>query len=181
MRRLGLLTTSVVICAVLGCATASHRVHLREPEELPRFAGRAGAFVYAESASAPAMVGRLSSDSLELYRSSDGVWYQREVRRAYSGGVQVAGYTLSDGRHVRFDGSVRRVGDSLAFERRVRARSMEAQQGPDSFVLPLREVRSVDVELPDTGRTVMAVAILTLFATTAFLFAAAASLSEPLL
>lgn len=149
------VTIAMGLVFVAGCATKTYVVNLREPGDLPVRSSFARTYPYSDSTWAPAVVGHLSEDSLSIYRPREGAWYRWKAGAVGDHGVAIGGYTLADGRHVSFLGQVRRAGDSLAFERSRWSHGMEARKGPDSFVLPLEGVRSVEVWFPDAGRTVM--------------------------
>jgi len=74
------------------------------------------------------------------------------MRRRGPDHAQAIHRTLANGRHVRFDGSVKRRGDQLEFERRWR--SME-KVDTTRVVHSVAEVQSIDVQVPSAGRTTL--------------------------
>ena len=140
-----------------GCATVSVPARLRSQDDFRPSARTSQAYELPDSAGMePRAWGLLATDSLVLYRpiseAGGATTYHRRVREVGSSGVEISGYTLANGRHVRFDGSVERRGDQLEFERRWR--SME-KVDTTRVVHSVAEVQSIDVQVPSAGRTTL--------------------------
>ena len=180
-----ILCATAVVLALSGCATVRVPVALRSEDDLQPAQGMTRLYMLPDSA-APAQGaaawGHLAGDSLVLYRPLDDVGgrqnYRRETRRLGKSGLSIGGYTLTDGRHVRFDGYVRRAGDQLEFQRRLAGRSMQKVETPDRFTLLASDLRSLDVWIPDVGQTMVMVGVIALVGAVGFALAVASSLRE---
>jgi len=172
--------------ALGGCAIARVPVAIRTEADARPLEGQTRIDLLPESSvpSGARGFGQFMGDSFVVYRpieQKEGApAYRRDVLRMGKDGIELSGYTLGDGRHVRFKGAMRRVGDQLVFHRARPGRSMEKVETPSAFSLAVGDVRSVDVFLPDTGQTVMVIGMVTLMTLTALGLAFKAEMSEPL-
>ena len=175
----------IALLMTCGCATVRQPVALRAADDAVAMTGATRLFVLPDSAVAVGVHtwGRLAGDSLVLFRPVERLGpnhYRREVHRLGSSGLAIAGYTGTDGRHVDFQGGVRIEGDRLHF-RRAEPRGLETPAEPRELTLGASEVRSLDVWLPNTGRTVLMFAGIGVMAMAAVGLAIASSLRESMM
>lgn len=177
----------ILIClAITGCASARVPVALRTEADARPVEGETRIFLLSET-SVPMGArgfGQFTGDSFVVYRPVEqqggASAYRRDVYRVGRSGIQVGGYTLTDGRHLRFNGTVRREGDRLVFHRIQSARSMEKVEPTTEVSLAMSEVRAVDALLPDAGKTVIMISGVMLIILTALGLAFKSAMSEPL-
>lgn len=177
MKRAACLLLTLILT---GCATVSVPTRLRSQDDLRPAGGTAKAYALPESAvtTERSAWGHLAADSLVLYRPISGAkgppTYRRHVRDVGSSGIDVAGYTLADGRHVRLDGTVRRKGDQLEFV--ARPGHMEKDAAP--VVLAVSDVQSIDVRVPDPGTSTVMWGFLLVTVATAVALSFASAMEE---